>query len=69
VVAALITVVALPLIDRQGTQPASKAILLRDYSGNLALLLGLTAAVAIVLYTLRVLREQRTTANTPTNRS
>lgn len=69
VVAALITVVALPLINRQGTQPASKAILLRDYSSNLALLLGLTAAVALVLYTLRVLREQTPAANTPTNRS
>ena len=67
VVAALITVVALPLINRQGTQPASKAILLRDYSSNLALLLGLTAAVALVLYTLRVLREQRPVAKTPTN--
>lgn len=69
VVGALITVVALPLIDRQGTQPASKAILLRDYSSNLALLLGLTAGVALLLYILRVLREHRTVANTPTNRS
>ena len=56
VVAALITVIALPLIDRQGTQPASKAILLRDYGDNLALLLGLTAAVALTLYALRVRR-------------
>ncbi len=59
VVGALITVVALPLIDRRGTQPESKAILLRAYSGNLALLLGLTAAVALVLYLLRALRDQR----------
>ena len=59
VAGALITVVAIPLIDRKGTQPAVKAILLRDYAGNLALLLGLTAGVAVVLYVARVLRDRR----------
>jgi hypothetical protein len=59
VVGALITVVAVPLIGRRGTQPEAKAILLRDYSANLALLLGMTAAVALVLYGLRVLRDHR----------
>jgi len=34
-------------------------ILLRDYAANLTLLLGITAAVALVLYALRVLREHR----------
>jgi hypothetical protein len=53
---ALITVIAIPLIMRRGTQPESKAILLRDYAANLSLLLGLTVAVALVLYALRVLR-------------
>lgn len=57
VVAAMITVIAIPLIRRRNTQPAIKAILLRDYAGNLALLLGLTVAVAVVLYLLRVLRD------------
>ena len=60
IVAALVTVIALPLIYRRGTQPEAKAILLRDYAGNLALLLGLIAAVALALYAARVLREQRT---------
>ena len=59
IVGALITVIAVPLIGRQGTQPEAKAILLRDYSANLALLLGMTAAIALVLYALRVLREHR----------
>ena len=59
IVGALITVIAIPLIARQGTQPESKAILLRDYAANLALLLGITAAVALVLYALRVLRHPR----------
>jgi hypothetical protein len=58
-VGALITIVAIPLIWRQGTQPESKAILLRDYTANLTLLLGMTAAVALVLYALRVLRNSR----------
>ncbi len=58
-VGALITLIAIPLIGRRGTQPESKAILLRDYAANLALLLGLTAAVALVLYALRVVRERR----------
>src|SRR3954449_3988539 len=57
IVGAFITVIALPLVHRRNSQPAVKAILLRDYAGNLALLLGLTAAVALVLYVLRVLRE------------
>jgi len=59
IVGALITVIAIPLIARRGTQPASKAILLRDYGANLALLLGLVVAVALVLYALRVVRHQR----------
>ena len=58
IVGALLTVIALPLIDRRGTQPEVKAILLRDYAGNLALLLGLTAAVALVLYASRLVRER-----------
>ena len=58
-VGALITVIAVPLIGRQGTQPASKAILLRDYAANLSLLLGMTAALALVFYALRMLRDQR----------
>lgn len=59
IVGALITVIAVPLIGRQDTQPAAKALLLRDYTANLFLLLGLTAAVAVVLYVLRVLRHAR----------
>jgi hypothetical protein len=65
VVGALITVVAVPLIRRQGTQPASKAILLRDYTANLSLLLGMTAALALGLYALRILRNQQPAAASP----
>ena len=58
VVGALVTVVAVPLIGRRGTQPSVKALLLRDYAGNLALVLGLVAAVALLLYAARVVRER-----------
>ena len=60
IVAALITVIAIPLIHRRDTQPEIKAILLRNYAGNLALLLGLTLAVALGLYAARVLRDRST---------
>jgi hypothetical protein len=53
---ALVTVVAVPLIGREGTQPPAKALLLRDYAGNLALILGMVAAIALVLYLVRVAR-------------
>ena len=58
-VGALITIIAVPLIWREGSQPESKAILLRDYAANLTLLLGMTAAVALGLYALRVVRHHR----------
>lgn len=58
-VGALITVIAIPLINRRGTQPEVKAILLRNYAGNLALLLGLVVGVALVLYVVRVVNDAR----------
>jgi hypothetical protein len=59
IVGALITVIAIPLIGRRDTLPTVKAILLRDYAGNLALLLGLTVGIALVLYGARVIRDRR----------
>ncbi len=58
IVAAMVTVIALPLINREGTQPAAESILMRDYAANLALLLALVAAVAAVLYVARVIRDR-----------
>ena len=56
---AMITVVALPMIYLEGSQPPEKAILLQHYGVNLTLLLGLVAAVTLVLYALRVARDRR----------
>ena len=59
VAAALVTVVAVPLIYRQDTQPAVKAILRQDYGGNLTLLLGIIAAASLLLYAAHVARFRR----------
>jgi uncharacterized membrane protein len=59
IVAAMVTVVAIPLIIRQGTQPPAKALLLQNYAANLTLLLGLVAGVTLVAYAVRVARERR----------
>lgn len=56
VVMALITVIAVPLILKRGSQPASKAILQQNYGGHLALLLGIVAAVTLLAYALYVAR-------------
>ena len=64
IVIGLVTVVAIRLILLRGREPASKAILLRDYGGNLTLLIALAAAASLGLYAMRVARdrvEHRTT--------
>lgn len=62
VVAALVTVVALPLVARQGSQPPAKALLLVNYSGSWLLLLGLVAGVTLAAYAIRVARDRAHTA-------
>jgi hypothetical protein len=59
IVAAMVTVVAIPLIIRQGTQPPAKALLLQNYAANLTLLLGLIAGVTLIAYAVRVARDRR----------
>jgi hypothetical protein len=60
VVGGLMTVIAIPLILRKDTQPASKALLLQSYGANLTLLLALAAALSLLLYAVHVAR--RTTS-------
>jgi len=59
IVGGLVTVIAIPLILRRNTQPLSKAILQQNYGGNLTLLLGMIAAVSLLLYALNVGRDAR----------
>ena len=43
IMAAMVTVLAVPMIYRRGSQPASKALLDQNFGGNLTLLLGVIA--------------------------
>lgn len=57
----LVTIIAIPLILRRNTQPASKAILQQNYAGNLTLLLGLLAAASLLAYCANVASDHRRT--------
>lgn len=57
--AGLITVVAVPMIAQQGAVPASKALLQQNFALNLTVLVGVVAAVSLLLYAVRVAREGR----------
>ena len=53
-----VTVIALPMIYRQGSQPPSKAMLLQNFTANLGLLLGIIAVLCLVGYAIRVARDR-----------
>ena len=52
----LVTVIALPMIYLRGSQPAVKALLLRNYGANLALIIATVAVVTLIIYAVRVVR-------------
>ncbi len=60
-----VTVIAIPMIYRQGSQPPSKAMLLQNFTANLGLLLGIIAVVTLVLYAIRVARDGSRTRSHP----
>ncbi|HJV14439.1 MAG TPA: hypothetical protein VJ625_11150 [Propionibacteriaceae bacterium] len=55
---ALVTVIAVPMIFLRGSQPASKALLLRNYGTNLIMIMGVIAVLSLVLYAARVARDR-----------
>ncbi len=59
IMVAAVTVIAIPLIIRQFSQPASKAMLLQHYGGNLALLVGIIALATLIAYAIRVARDRK----------
>ncbi len=64
VVAGLVTLIALPMIHRQGRYPASKALLRQDYTVNLLIAVAAIAGVGLLCYLTLVVRAQRaSTAN------
>lgn len=56
---ALVTVVAVPLILREDTQPPSKALLLQNYGVNLSVLLAIIAAASLAGYAISVAATRR----------
>jgi hypothetical protein len=58
IVSATLAVIAIPMIVLRGSQPVVKALLLRNYGANLALLVGLAAAVSALLYLRRVVADR-----------
>ncbi len=67
IVGGLVTVIAIPMIYLRGSQPASKAILLQNYGGNLTLLLGIVAGASLVAYAIRVAWDRSPTASPSTD--
>jgi hypothetical protein len=57
-VGAFVTVIAVPLMLREGTQPESKALLQHPYGAHLGLLLGMIAGVTLVAYAIRVAKDR-----------
>jgi hypothetical protein len=54
----LVTVIAIPMILLRGSQPAAKALLLRNYGVNLTLIISIVAMITLVLYAIRVARDR-----------
>lgn len=65
IISGLVTVIALPMIYLRGSQPAVKALLLRNYGANLALISGVIAVIMVLLYVRRVRLDRRAAALPP----
>lgn len=57
ITSALVTVIAVPLIYRRGSQPASKALLQQNYAAHLGLLVSVIVGASLLAYALRVARD------------
>ena len=55
---ALVTVIAIPMIFLRDSQPAAKALLLRNYGANLVVIVTILAIVSLILYALRAARDR-----------
>jgi hypothetical protein len=51
--------IAIPMIFLRGSQPAAKALLLRNYGVNLIIIIGILGMVSLILYAVRVARDAR----------
>jgi hypothetical protein len=58
---AFVAVIATPMIFLRNTQPAEKALLLRNYGANLILIIAIIAVLSLILYAVRVARDRSNT--------
>ena len=56
--AAMVSVIAVPLIYRAHTQPPAKALLLQDFGINLTVLLAAIGGGTLIAYAIRVARDR-----------
>jgi hypothetical protein len=63
IMAALVTVIALPMISQQQRQPPAKTLLHQDFEVNLMILLAIIAAGSLAGYAVRVVRDRRTSSS------
>ncbi len=63
IISGLITVIAVPMIFLRGSQPAVKALLLRNYGSNLILIIAIIGVISLILYAVRVARDRSAPAN------
>ena len=58
IMAAMVAVIAVPLIYRAHTQPPAKALLLQDFGINLTVLLAAIGGGTLIAYAVRVARDR-----------
>jgi hypothetical protein len=66
IMAAMVTVIAVPLIYRANTQPPAKALLLQDFGINLTVLLAAIGGGTLIAYAIRVAQDRSRPNRRPT---
>ena len=69
IAARMVTVIAVPLIYRAGSQPRAEALLNQDYGTHLSVLLAMIAALAALSYLRRVVQGRRDGDQVPSTRT
>lgn len=67
IMAAIVTVIAVPMIYRAHTQPPAKALLLQDFGINLTVLLAAIGGGTLIAYAIRVARDRSVPGRPPPN--
>jgi hypothetical protein len=65
IMAAMVTVIAIPMIYRANREPPSKALLLQDFTTNLTVLVAILGGATLVAYAIRVARDRSVTSPPP----